>query len=201
MLSEWRYRRKERYFTFVVSAGYGCDTFTGSGAYIGGVYDGKGKWFGSGYIGAFDTATVTSQAAAGKGSVCACVIPGEQNGPTYYTYGIPSTSLYESSEGNLKRCFSDSPSSYNSNCQKTDYVTGGGSTPGCSCMYYTFEAGRTYILKANSCTRYTRWYYIRIFTLSQKLLTWMRAIVLKAKSNNPPLLRDKRGGYGFYNFK
>ena len=147
---------KNDYFTFVVSAGYGCDTFTGSGAYIGGVYDGKGKWFGSGYIGAFDTATVTSQAAAGKGSVCACVIPGEQNGPTYYTYGIPSTSLYESSEGNLKRCFSDSPSSYNSNCQKTDYVTGGGSTPGCSCMYYTFEAGRTYILKANSCTRYTR---------------------------------------------
>ena len=147
---------KNDYFTFVVSAGYGCDTFTGSGAYIGGVYDGKGKWFGSGYIGAFDTATVTSQAAAGKGSVCACVIPGEQNGPTRYTYGIPYASLYESSEGNLKRCFSDRPSSYNSNCQKTDYVTGGGSTPGCSCMYYTFEAGRTYILKANSCTRYTR---------------------------------------------
>ena len=147
---------KNDYFTFVVSAGYGCDTFTGSGAYIGGVYDGKGKWFGSGYIGAFDTATVTSQAAAGKGSVCACVIPGEQNGPTYYTYGIPSTSLYESSEGNLKRCFSDSPSSYNSNCQETDYVTGGGSTPSCSCMYYTFQPGLTYILKANSCTRYTR---------------------------------------------
>ena len=148
---------KNDYFTFVVSAGYGCDTFTGSGAYIGGVYDGKGKWFGSGYIGAFDTATVTSQAAAGKGSVCACVIPGEQNGPTYYTYGIPSTSLYESSEGNLKRCFSDSPSSYNSNCQKTDYVTGNSSagTPSCSCMYYTFQPGLTYILKANSCTRYT----------------------------------------------
>ena len=148
---------KNDYFTFVVSAGYGCDTFTGSGAYIGGVYDGKGKWFGSGYIGASDTATVTSQAAAGKGSVCACVNPGEQSGPTYYTYTIPYVSLYESSEGNLKRCFSDSPRDCNSNCQMTDYTqSGGGSAPSCSCMYYTFEAGRTYILKANSCRRHTR---------------------------------------------
>ena len=146
---------KNDYFTFVISAGSGCDTFTGSGAYIGGVYDGKGKWFSYGYIGAFDTATVTSEAAAGEGSVCACVIPGEQNGPTYYTYSIPYASLYESSEGNLKRCFSDSPSSYNSNCQETDYtINSGGAT--CSCMYYTFQPGLTYILKANSCTRYTR---------------------------------------------
>ena len=146
---------KNDYFTFVISAGSGCDTFTGSGAYIGGVYDGKGKWFSYGYIGAFDTATVTSEAAAGEGSVCACVISGEQNGPTYYTYSIPYASLYESSEGNLKRCFSDSPSSYNSNCQETDYtINSGGAT--CSCMYYTFQPGLTYILKANSCTRYTR---------------------------------------------